>query len=375
MKRLIFVVPALCLAFVLQPAARAAAPVGRNVLVVTLDGVRWQELFGGAQPDLVDKKLGGVADLENTRARFVRATSTGASTSKDEARRAVMPFFWTTIATKGQVFGDPGNNSAARVTNGLWFSYPGYNEMLAGHADPRIDSNDKIANPNVTVLEWLNGRPGFKGRVAAFASWELLPYILNVERSRLPANGEGPPIANPRSENERLLNDLAADMPPYWGATRFDAATMAGALECLKRDQPRVLYVMLGETDEWGHERRYDLYLDAMWRSDRFVRRLWETAQSMPQYAGTTVLITATDHGRGAGPKDWTDHGRKVPAAEQIWMAVMGPGTQPLGLRASTPTTLSQVAATIAAVVGEDFASSSKEVAPPLPGVVATFKR
>ena len=30
-----------------------------------------------------------------------------------------------------------------RITNGLWFSYPGYNEMLTGAADPRIDSNDK----------------------------------------------------------------------------------------------------------------------------------------------------------------------------------------------------------------------------------------
>jgi hypothetical protein len=370
MKRLVFLVLALCLTLALQPAARPAAPVARNVLVVTLDGVRWQELFGGAQPELVDEKIGGVADLDNTRARFVRPTTT----NKDEARRAAMPFFWTTIATKGQVFGDPDHNSAARLTNGLWFSYPGYNEMLAGHADPRIDSNDKIANPNVTVLEWLNGRPAFKGRVAAFASWELLPYILNVERSHLPANGEGAPIADPRSETDRLLNDFAADIPPYWGATRFDATTMAGALDCLKRDRPRVLYVMLGETDEWGHERRYDLYLDAMWRSDRFVRRLWETAQSMPEYTGRTALIVATDHGRGADAKDWTDHGRKVPAAERIWMAVMGPDTEPLGVRASTPATLSQIAATIAAIVGEDFTSSSKEVAPPLPGVVGSIK-
>lgn len=183
----------------------------------------------------------------------------------------------------------------------------------------------------------------------------------------MPANGEGAPIANPRTEPDRLLNDFAADIPPYWGATRFDAPTMAGALECLKRDHPRVLYVMLGETDEWGHERRYDMYLDAMWRSDRFIRRLWETAQAMPEYAGQTALVLATDHGRGATTKDWTDHGRKVPAAERIWMAVMGPDTLPVGVRSSTPATLSQLAATVAAVVGEDFTSSSKEVAAPLP--------
>ncbi len=339
---------------------QATAPLARNVLVITLDGVRWQELFGGADPALVNEKTGGVADVDATRQRFVRPT-------REEARRAAMPFFWTTIATQGQVFGDPDRASESRVTNGLWFSYPGYAEMLGGRADPRVDSNDKIPNPNQTVLEWLNNQSAFKGRVQAFASWELLPYILNVERSHLPANGEGAPVANPRSEADRLLNDFAADLPPYWGATRFDAPTMAGALEALKRDKPRVLYVMLGETDEWGHERRYDLYLDAMWRSDRFVRRVWEAAQSRPDYAGKTALVVATDHGRGAAATDWTDHGRKVPAAEQVWMAVMGPNTPPLGVRASAPSTLAQLASTVAALVGEDFTSSSKEVARPLP--------
>ena len=101
----------------------------------------------------------------------------------------------------------------------------------------------------------------------------------------------------------------------------------------MRTRQPRVLYVMLGETDEWAHGRRYELYLDAAWRSDRFVRRLWELAQSLPAYRGKTALVLATDHGRGAAPADWTDHGEKVPAAESIWMAVMGPGTPALGVR------------------------------------------
>ena len=373
MKRLIVLATVLSVVLAIHTAAVPRSPAGaeplgsppvaRNVLVVTLDGVRWQELFGGPQRELIDEKLGGVSDPDALRARFLRGNA-------DEGRRTLMPFFWTTIATKGQIFGDATRGSAARVTNGLWFSYPGYNEMLAGHADSRIDSNDQINNPNVTVLEWLNSRPGFAGRVAAFGSWELLPYILNVGRSHLPANGEGAPIVNPRSETDRALNDLAADIPPYWGATRFDAATMAGAIECLKRDRPRVLYVMLGETDEWGHERRYDLYLDAMWRGDRFVRRLWELAQSIPEYAGQTALLMATDHGRGATEKDWTDHGRKVPAAERVWMAVMAPGIEGLGVRTATPATLSQLAATVAALVGEDFTAASPDVAAPLPGVI-----
>ena len=38
--------------------------------------------------------------------------------------------------------------------------------------------------------------------------------------------------------------------------------------------------------DEWGHGRRYDLYLDAAHNSDRFLAELWRTVQSMPEYKG-----------------------------------------------------------------------------------------
>ena len=40
------------------------------------------------------------------------------------------------------------------------FSYPGYNELLTGSPDPRIDSNDKRLNPNVTVFDYLAEVPG-----------------------------------------------------------------------------------------------------------------------------------------------------------------------------------------------------------------------
>ncbi len=82
---------------------------------------------------------------------------------------------------------------------------------------------------------------------------------------------------------------------------------------------------MLGETDEWAHERRYDQYLDSAWRGDRFLRHLWEAAQADPDYRGKTALLVTTDHGRGAARRDWPHHGKDVPAAERIWMAALGP--------------------------------------------------
>jgi len=356
-----------CLLVLAGMAPASQSRPAENVIVVTLDGVRWQEVFGGAALDLVAATEGGATDPKALAARFWRPTP--------EARReALMPFFWTFVAARGQVFGDPARASVARLTNGLWFSYPGYNELLAGVADPRVDSNDKLPNPNVTVLEWLNGRPGFRDRVSAVGSWDVLPFIVNQARSHLQVTAEAPPFPQPENERQRLLNDVNSGLPSYWQGEWFDAISMEAALELLRARHPRVLYVMLGETDEWAHERRYDLYLDGIVRGDRFVQRLWETVQSLPEYKDKTALVLATDHGRGATPADWTDHGRKVPAAEPIWIGVMGPGTPPLGVRDSTTVTASQVAATIAALVGEDFRAAEPKVAPPLPGVLGTAR-
>lgn len=340
-------------------AARPAAQVpARNVVVITLDGLRWQEMFTGASRDYFKKGKDGEPGAAEK--RFWRDSAA-------ERRATLMPFMWTTIAKQGQIFGDPEKGSRAHLTNGLWFSYPGYNEMLAGAADARIDSNDKVPNPNVTVLEWLNTRQGFTGRVAAFGAWDVLPFIVNTSRSRIPVGSGFMPVPAPKNDLERGINELAADLPPFWDYGTFDAPIVYAALESLKTSKPRVLYVMLGEGDEWAHAGRYDLYLDATARADRFIRRVWDTLQSLPEYAGKTTLLVTTDHGRGATTADWNDHGRKVPAAENTWMAALGPGVAPLGVREATTVTTSQLAATIAAAVGENFRGAAPNAAPALP--------
>jgi hypothetical protein len=321
--------------------------------------MRWQEVFGGLSSELLTKEAGGVSDGKLLQQQY-------GGTSAEERREKLMPFLWGTVAKQGQVFGDASRGSVARVTNGLRFSYPGYNELLTGFPDARIDSNDRVANPNVTVLEWLNRRPAFAGKVAAFASWALLPWIVNEARSGIPSNAADPPVANPVSERGRAINEFAADLPPYWAEERFDASTGLGALEYVRRHRPRVFYVMLGETDEWAHGRRYDLYLDAARRNDRFIRQLWETAQSLPEYAGKTALVIATDHGRGETAANWTGHGEKVPESDRIWMAAMGPGVGALGVRSQINVTQSQVAATVAALLGENYRAAQPKAAPPL---------
>jgi hypothetical protein len=342
----------------LAAGGQAQPARAEHVILVTIDGLRWQEFFTGAGREYFKRNANGSAG--EAERRFWRDTI-------EERRAALMPFVWNTIAREGQIFGDASAGSISRVTNGLFFSYPGYSEMFAGRADPRVDSNDKVPNPNVTVFEWLNARPGFERRVAAFGSWDVLPSILNVERSHLPVGSGWTPVPSVATDGERAINELATDLPHYWSYGPFDAPIVYAALDALRTKKPRVLYLMLGEGDEWAHEGRYDLYLDATRRADRFIERIWRTVQSMPAYAGRTSLVLTTDHGRGATPADWTNHGRDVPAAERTWIAVVGPNVPALGVRRDIKVTTAQIASTVAHLVGENFGAAVSGVAPPLP--------
>ena len=343
-------------------AAQQSPTRTRNVVLIVADGVRWQEVFRGADSALIEVSQ-GVEDTTRLRADFVRADAA-------DARRALMPFLWDVIARRGQLIGDSALGSDAHVTNGLKFSYPGYNEMLTGAPDSRIDRNDYGANPNMTVFEWLNREPGFGGKVAAYATWGVFRSIFARDRSGLWVRaGWEAPFPLPRRDRERELNDLYATFVRYWDNNTFDALVHASALEYLREYQPRVLFVGYGEPDEWAHGRRYDLYLRSIHQVDAAIAQLWNTMQAIPAYHGTTTFVITADHGRGRG-NDWTDHGREVNGAEQVWIAVIGPDTPGTGVRGNEVVTQSQIAATVAAFLGKDFRAAMPMAAPPIAGVM-----
>ncbi len=332
----------------------AIARETENVVLVTMDGLRWQELFGGADERLMQDV--GAEERVRIKQRYNAETA--------EARRmALMPFFWSKIATEGQVLGDPSKGSTVKVTNGHDFSYPGYNELLCGFGDPAVNSNEKVYNENVTVLEWLNQKPAYRGRVAAYGSWDVFPFIINDRRSRVYVNAGWAPLEYGDNATVAELNALARDLPRYWAGVRFDAITFRGALEHLKAEKPRVLYLSLGETDDWAHAGRYELYLDAAAVADDQLRRLWETLQSMDEYRGKTSLVITTDHGRGDGPVGWKSHSVDIEGSNRMWIAVIGPDTPSRGVLKDVEATQSQVAATVAKLLGEDFTTHDSRVA------------
>lgn len=322
-----------------------------NVILITLDGMRWQEVFGGADSSLMRQQK-NFKD-ENLKQKFW---------NDDPAvrRKMLMPFLWTTVATQGQLYGNRILGNKANVTNNQWFSYPGYSEILIGFADnERIHSNDKFYNPNTTVLEFVNTQPGFQGKVAAFTSWDVFPFIIHDKRSKVLVNsGEYTAQGDNLNVQEQLMNKLMATIPNPLAGVRLDAFTFYYGMEFIKRNKPRVFYFSFDETDDFAHAGEYAAYLNSARNTDQFIAELYSYLETEPFYKGKTTLLITVDHGRGTGQEDWKHHGIKIKDADQIWMGFLGPDTPARG-EVNSPTQVyqNQLAQTLALFLGLKYVS------------------
>ena len=346
--------------------AQASTQKTKTVVLIVSDGLRWQEVFTGADPLLLDAKNGGSwMEDDALKHKFWRDSS-------EERRRVLFPFIWGTVATHGQIFGNQAKGSIAHVTNGVAFSYPGYNEMSVGFPNPKIDSNEFGPNPNMTVFEWLNKAPEFAGRVAIYGTWTIYDDIFNKARSHLVMQtGWSKPPATGDASKDALLARLYATTTRFDEEDVFNSFVQVPLLDYVRSGKPRVLFVGYGETDNWAHQGRYDLVLDSAQRVDGFIAELWSAMQAMPQYKDTTTFIITADHGRGSGPVEWKEHGVEEKGSENIWIAVIGPDTPPLGERSHiAPVTQAQIAATVAAFVGRDYRHAVPAAAPAIADVL-----
>lgn len=323
-----------------------------NIIIITTDGFRWQEVFKGMDSAIANNSKFNQGDSEYIFKNYWAAT-------ESERRKKLMPFLWSTVVTKGQVFGNRMLGSKVDNANPYWFSYPGYNEIMTGFPDTAINSNDHPPNPHVTVLEFLNKQPRLKGRVAAFGAWEAFDRILNEERSGiLVVSGFDLVGGNKPTANEKLMNAMLKDSHKPWGEDEcFDVYTHYGAMEYLKTKKPKVLYIAYGETDEWAHAGEYRSYLDAGHQVDAWIKEIWNYVQSDPQYKNRTTLFITVDHGRGDIEKEkWTSHNNKIPDAHEIWFAVMGPDTPVRGeLNSEMQLYQQQFAQTFAKLMGYTY--------------------
>jgi hypothetical protein len=328
-----------------------------KIIVITLDGMRWQEVFKGADTALMSKK------------EYVTDSSDLANDFWDNdlqnRRKKLFPFLWNVVNRDGQLLGNRDFNNNVNCANRYKFSYPGYNEIFTGYPDTNINSNNKIWNSNITVLEFLNNHARFKGKTAVFATWDVFPYILNRTRSGIYINADMDSLRFPDREL-RLINEMQYITTRPIGV-RPDVFTYFAAREYLKLYKPDILYIAFDETDDFAHAGKYDQYLRSAHAVDKMMADLWTIIQQMPEYKNKTTLIVTTDHGRGDIDKNnWRHHGERIKEADQIWIAAIGAGIPARG-EVTSPNQVyqSQIAATIAELLGYKFIANHP-VAPPM---------
>jgi hypothetical protein len=320
----------------------------RKLFIITIDGFRWEEVFTGADPMLV-ANADYVRDTLLARRLYWDSTASG-------RRKKLLPFFWSTIAEEGRIYGNRLLGNKVNVRNFYKISYPGYNEIFTGHTDAFNSPNLPVENPHLNVLEYLNKSREYLGKVAVFTSWNVFPYILNEARSGLPVNSGYKPLAEKGDAEAGLIDSVASSMHP--GKTRHDWLTFLTATEYIARHHPSVLFLGFGETDELAHEGRYDLYLQQAANIDRMLADLWYLVQTDPFYRDSTTFLITTDHGRGWKPNKWTTHGFWAKGSGDIWMAVLGPDILPGGeIRSRGQVYQKQLASTIAALLGDPAAA------------------
>ena len=341
-----------------------------NVIFITLDGLRWQEVFRGIDARLARNEE-YVRQSNLLMNRFWRETA-------DERAETLLPFLHNIVFSKGSYVGNRDVSSCAAVSNPWHFSYPGYSEILTGVVSDAVNSNSKKPNPEVTILELLDKLPVYQGKTAAFASWDVFPFIFNVDRSGLHDNAFEPEPF-PATDAERFLNELYRNIPTPWPTVRNDAFTHQYAVYYFHRERPRFLYISYGETDDFAHDGKYDEYILAAHRTDRFIREIWTMVQSTDGYRDNTVLFVTVDHGRGEEPiETWMHHASAlsdnsryregIKGSDEVWMAAIGPGISKAGLITTRDNCLTsnRIGATLLEVLGEDYQIINPEMGAPL---------
>jgi hypothetical protein len=332
-------------------------PAQGNVFIITTDGFRWQEVFSGADARLIrDTSL--VKDTFLIKQQYW-------NDSPEERRRRLLPFFWDVIATKGRLSGNRSYGNDVNVSNLYKISYAGYNEILTGYADPVFIPNLAIRNRNSNILAYMNEQEGYEGKVAAFSSWDVMPFIINEKKSAIPVNSGYETLDlvtdDPTNELINKVQDNVADKKH----TRYDLLTYSSAKNYIEREHPKVVFIGLGETDEFAHIGRYDQYLQKAHQVDQMIAELWYYIQTEPFYKDNTTLIITTDHGRGNKSSTWNKHGFWVGGSGETWMAMLGPGIAPEGeIKRKEQLYQKQIAATVASLLGGKFTGNHGVAAP-----------
>lgn len=268
-----------------------------NVILVLLDGVRWQEFYQGVDGKL-DRAHSGEVIFKHMNALH-------------------HPTSWS--------LGPQSECTTMSVSNWVRMSLPGYQTIFSGRF-PFCFSNDCSRIGTLSIPEELAERKFKKKDNALFASWGKidLAAISSLGKKLKLDDKWNHNIAIesfPHPAHHKLNLEQRKDIP-IWENARKDHYTYEHAMMYLKRERPRFLTISLLDSDEWGHLKDYQNYVATLKTYDMWIENIIQTLTQMGDYGRNTTVIVTTDHGRGSG-SDWGEHGY-LKGDWRIWMWVYG---------------------------------------------------
>jgi Metalloenzyme superfamily len=307
------------------------------VVIVTLDGVRWNEVFEGVDPAL--------------------AKAHGMSESDVVSAAELMPNLHAMIDSRGVALGAPGHGAAIRASGPNFVSLPGYAEILSGRRSTACHDNQCAGSGSATVVDQLAATSSVEHPdVAVITSWADIARVAS-DGTRGAAVSSGRHggatrgwFSHDAQDRALLLRAEDAAPAPGNGDFRPDAMTADLALQHLKTHATRFLFLGLGEPDEYGHQGNYAGYLASLRQADARIAEVDAELQRLAARGTRTALFITADHGRA---DTFAEHGAKFPESARVWLVASGSALKSSGYQcAPRERRLADLAPTVRQIAG-----------------------
>ncbi len=291
--------------------ALAAAPTETpsvHVVLVTVDGVRWQDVFFGPDRERVP------------------------SARREELASVALPNLERLMRDDGAVYGAPGEEDAwFDVSGPSYLSLPGYTQLFSGRSAVSCQDNECPGAHSPTLLDRVGQRYG-RHNAVFLSSWAPLQRAAFLDPGNaLASSGRQGGHGRDALEDAgfRLLIGRGSDAEPApgYGDYRPDEYTADLALALFERQRPTLLFVGFGDTDEHAHHDDYLSYFHALAQFDEWLGQMQQAAARLREAGHAVTFFITTDHGRD---HSFASHGGN-PEAARTWLVAAGDGVKHRG--------------------------------------------
>jgi hypothetical protein len=317
-----------------RSVASASASKGELAIVlVTLDGVRWQELSHGSDE---------------------RRAAAG---SEQRSAEELTPNLHALLAEGSGLFGDEASCAGIAASGPNFVSLPGYAEIISGRRTTECQDNTCTGITASTLCDEFAASPGaVPGEVAVITSWADLERLAPRRGDRVNASAGrhgGATRAGFSSDPlSRALLEHGRTQRPHPGHDDFrpDRDTARLAVHHLATQKPRFMWLGLGEPDEFAHRGDYAGYIQSLRYADLVIGEIALVLERFRAAGARTALFVTADHGRA---ENFRDHGAPHPESARVWFVAAGSEIRARGpLHCSSGHALADIAPTIRVLAG-----------------------